>query len=210
MKQFQDRPLGRRNREKVTAKAPRSAQEYPQSGPRVPTERQETTQERQDAPKSGARATQERPRGAQEQSRAPQEAPKSGQEHPKRFRRSLPESPKASPRVVQEQNVDFSKIHCATHIPPAEFFGLGSWALGANLSTQGGLYVGHLGEDWASWGQLGSNFRQIGGNIDFPQGLPLSRAVNPSPTPLRDALNPSPGQLTPLQPSLLVHAIFTL
>ena len=38
--------------------------------------------------------------------------------------------------------------------------GLG--ALAAHLSTQLSPYLGQVGQDWPSWGQLGSNFGQIG------------------------------------------------
>ena len=50
--------------------------------------------------------------------------------------------------------------------PGALLDGLG--ALGAHLSTQPSPYLRQIGQDWASWGQLGTHFGQIGGNIDFP------------------------------------------
>ena len=50
--------------------------------------------------------------------------------------------------------------------PGALLDGLG--ALGAHLSTQLSPSLGQIGQDWPSWGQLGSKFGQIGGNIDFP------------------------------------------
>ena len=64
--------------------------------------------------KSGPRVTQERPREAQERPRAPQdrfksaqEDPMRGQEAPKRVPRGFVESPEASPRAVQEGELDF-------------------------------------------------------------------------------------------------------
>ena len=71
-----------------------------------------------------------------------------------------------------------------------------AWApgLSGRISARKVAYMwgilGKIGQDWASWGQLGSNFGQIGGNS--------ARLGQISSFP---RVYPSPGQFTPLQPS---------